>query len=166
MNKIFIFGISGSGKTTFSKRLGDKLKIKAYDLDDMYFKEGKEYINRDRKKRNKILEKIIKKKNWIIEGSHTEEWISPIFKNLDLIIVIDTKLSICKRRIIMRSIKRKFTGSKKEKLPFVIKMIKKFVSTEMRTKKLTELKKLNKRKTKVIILKNKKQINNFINSLK
>jgi adenylate kinase family enzyme len=36
MKKIFILGISGSGKSYLAKKMSEKLGIKSYDLDDIF----------------------------------------------------------------------------------------------------------------------------------
>ena len=59
--KIYIRGISGSGKTFLSKSLSKKLKIKRYGLDEIVF--GKKTWNKrvQDKKRDAVIKKIIKK---------------------------------------------------------------------------------------------------------
>jgi adenylate kinase family enzyme len=59
MKKIYIIGISGSGKTYLSEKISEKLNIKKIDLDDIYFLE-KYNKKRGLKECEDILAKKIK----------------------------------------------------------------------------------------------------------
>lgn len=46
MKKIIIIGSGGAGKSTFSRKLGDILNIKAYHLDQLMWKPNWEIVSK------------------------------------------------------------------------------------------------------------------------
>lgn len=160
MKRIFIFGIAGSGKTTLAKKLSEKLKINHYDLDEIYFKKD-EFIRRTEKNRKKLISKIVKNKNWIVEGAHTGEWVYPILKKADLVIILKTNIIKCKYRTLARYFKRKFQKyPKKESLSGVLSLIHRFVNKKTFEESIAELK-LGIANPKIIYL-DEKQIKEFL----
>ena len=119
--KIFILGISGSGKTFLAKKLSEKLKIKHFDLDNLYW-EIKYTKKRDKSKRAKILDKILEKESdWIFEGIYNI-WTEKIRDEADLIIWLDMPKNLMTWRILKRWLKRK--KESREKLKEVLSLIK------------------------------------------
>ena len=68
MKKIIVIGCPGSGKSTFSRSLSEKLNIPLYHLDMMYW-------NADRTTVDKAvflsrLKEVIATDEWIIDGNY------------------------------------------------------------------------------------------------
>tara|TARA_Y100000310_G_scaffold75551_1_gene71903 strand:+ start:1768 stop:2280 length:513 start_codon:yes stop_codon:yes gene_type:complete len=167
-NKIFILGGIGSGKTTLANKLSKILKIKNFELDDIAYKKREAYEKQNPKARDKKLKVILKRKKWIIEGFYSRPWIHPIYKKADIIIILNIELSISKRRIIKRFLKRKLSFKKEkrfnEKLKSNLNLLK---STGEYPKYFKIQKETAKRFNKnTLILKNNKEINDFIKNLK
>ena len=66
MNRIYIIGCVGSGKSTFSRYLSNKYKIDEYELDNIVWDDSK-HVKRSDLEIKKLFSKIIKKDSWIIE---------------------------------------------------------------------------------------------------
>lgn len=107
--KIFILGTVGSGKSTIAKKLSKRLKIKSYDLDDIFWSE-KFNERRSEEERNRKFNNIINKKSWIIEGVYTG-WIEQGIKKSDLVIILKIPLT----RLFYRITKRTFLKEKSKK---------------------------------------------------
>jgi|APSaa5957512622_1039677.scaffolds.fasta_scaffold07002_7 adenylate kinase family enzyme len=124
-SRIYVVGPEGSGKSTLAKKLSKKIGIKHYDLDDIVW--SRRYDKkRSHKMRLKKLKELVKKKSWIIEGAFGG-WVEPIFKETDLVIMLNLKYSILARRHVKRSLLGRFQGYEKEKRKSVrgtLKMIK------------------------------------------
>lgn len=103
MVKIRIVGGAGSGKTTLAMQIAKKYKIPHYDLDDIFFADGRDYSKfREGDERDRLLLKILKKRDWIIEGTYTKEWALPTFKQADKVIYISSPLIVREYRIAKR----------------------------------------------------------------
>jgi adenylate kinase family enzyme len=115
--KIHIICGPGSGKSYIAKVLSKKLNILTYDLDDFYWcKDKNTYgIKANPQIRDEELSKIIKKKEWIIEGVYGDYWTEPSFKGSDLIIILQSSKLIRNWRITRRFLKRKFGFEKPKK---------------------------------------------------
>lgn len=68
--KIHIIGGSGTGKTYLAKRLSVKFNIPHFDLDDLFWDNtSSQYgVKMPVEKRNNMLNDILRKRDWIIEG--------------------------------------------------------------------------------------------------
>ncbi|MFA5763289.1 MAG: hypothetical protein WC915_00580 [archaeon] len=99
--RIRIFGDIASGKSTLAKKLNRELNIPVFTTDEFVYLE-KYTKKRSIKERNKLADKIIKQKDWIIEGVHHSDWIKGASEKADLIIIFD----VCLPRLIFRIIKR------------------------------------------------------------
>lgn len=82
--KILIIGDSGRGKSTFSKKLSEKLHIPFYSTDDYYWKVKFSEPN-DKSESIKQIEQIYLKDSWIVEGG-TTHLIRPGLEKADIIL--------------------------------------------------------------------------------
>ena len=106
---ICLVGLVGTGKTTYAKRLANKLKaryidvnkiIKENNISEGYDKKRKCEIV-DIKKLNKVLEKIIKEsKESLVIDSHMSHFLSP--RLVDYVVITKTSLKKLKNRLKKR----------------------------------------------------------------
>ena len=85
--KIHIIGCSGTGKTYLAKKLSNKYSIPHYDLDNIYWDNSSQKygIKMEVEKRDKLLQNILEKDNWIIEGIYYK-WLEQSFKNVQKVL--------------------------------------------------------------------------------
>ncbi len=167
LKKIHILGTSGSGKTFLSKKLSKLLKIKVYDLDDIFWlrKGARKYdIKRNKKERNRLLKEIIKKKKWIIEGCYSS-WIEDSIKKSDLVIWLDPPFYILVYRLILRFYKRKFLNTKEgwKDLGLLLKYAKNYHKKDQPAGYHEHKELIEKHKIEVLYIRNKKELNKFLN---
>ena len=67
MKRILVIGGNGSGKSTFSKKLGEKTGLPVVHLDKIFWRGNWEYISRE--EFDVLLENELKKEEWIIDGN-------------------------------------------------------------------------------------------------
>lgn len=159
INKIYIIGGGRSGKSFLAEQISEKTGIQHYDLDNTVFIEiGK--IERDELSRDKELDKILLSERWVIEGAYTEEWIIPALNNADIIIWLDTPVTVK----LFRFFKKIITDSKNGPKNFYArgKLVAGLKHEEWDRSKQCYHRLLAPFKEKTIILKSKREINNFL----
>ena len=172
-NKILITGGIGSGKTTLANKLSKIIKTKNYELDNIVYRRRDIHIKNSPMVRNKKLQLILKKRKWILEGFHNHPWTHPIYKKADLIIILEVKSFISKKRIITRYLKRKLSFEKNKDINQHInknfKIMLKLLEgiNKKHAKILREQKKIAKNfNGNVLVLNKKKEIKKFLEFLK
>src|SRR5947209_4831523 len=104
MKKIAIIGSPGAGKSTLARGLGSILKIKVIHLDRHFWEPGWE--EKPRETRKEILQYLVQKNWWIIEGTYLNT--SDIRLNAaDTIIFLDMPGFLCFLRVIRRHFKNR-----------------------------------------------------------
>ena len=99
MDKIIVIGCGGAGKSTFSRKLSNKLDIPVYHLDKLFWNKG--WIETPQKEFNKKIKVVISKDKWIIDGNYIKT-IDIRAKDADTIIFINMPTYICLYRIFKR----------------------------------------------------------------
>lgn len=94
--KILVTGNAGSGKSTLSKQLGQKLNLPVYSLDKVVWKAGWQKPTQEERQRK--LNKLLNKDHWVIDGVSVE-----VMKEADVIIFLDYPLTTCFPRVIKRN---------------------------------------------------------------
>ncbi len=169
--KILIFGVSGSGKSTLAKVLSRKLKIKNYDMDDIFFKKRHD-VRREESQCEKMLATLCKKKQWIIEGAYAR-WVQPAVKSADFVILLKIPFRKAFYRITKRAIKRKIGGEKNirdseswEDYKLLLKFAKGYNKKGYAGGHETHKQLVEKNKKKFVIIKNNKDIKRLLKDLK
>lgn len=164
MKKIIVIGSSGAGKSTLAKALGEKLKIEVFHLDCLLWKANWEMS--DKEYQLNVQNELIRRPSWIIDGNYGNT-LELRIAGADTIIFLDINRLICIYQILKRV--RKYNGTTRpdmhdecpEKFDFsFIKWVWNFPKKQrLEIQHALE----NSSKTKnVIVLKNKKQIQNFL----
>lgn len=124
--KIRIIGGPGSGKTFLAKKKEEELSIPHFDLDDLQWdnKADSYGIKRDPQEREELLEKILLREDWIIEGVYYK-WCSKTIENADVIYVLEVPKYKYRFRILKRFIRRKLglEKGKRETLKSLYKLL-------------------------------------------
>ncbi|MEA1909795.1 MAG: shikimate kinase [Patescibacteria group bacterium] len=156
--RIYIFGSAGSGKTTVAKKISQKLNIPNFDLDEIFW--NFEYGKKNETKRKEEVNRIISKKDWIIEGMYRDEWLKDILSSSDYIFILKPSKILLYWRIIKRTLLRIFQIEKYKRksdinlLSNLLDTAKKF-DKERLPEFLSQVNSLNK---KTIFVENEQQI--------
>lgn len=162
--KILITGNVGSGKTTLSKILSEYYEIERFEIDEIVHDIENNDNKRSIQEQTKIINKINKEnKNYIIEGVLRKD-LDFLINLVDQIIYLDIDKKEINKRIKKRYIKQKLHIEKssykptKEMLENMYKWNNEFNNQEF-------LKRINKYPKKLIIIKNKKELKKYLNSV-
>ncbi|WP_346962487.1 DNA topology modulation protein [Clostridium sp.] len=168
MNKIAVIGSGGSGKSTFSRRLGSILNLPVYHLDTLYWSPG--WVETPKEQWKEVVNSLVIKDRWIIDGNYRST-MDIRLDSADTIIFLNMSTSLCVYRIIKRRFMYKGKGRPdmregcEEKLDLeFVKWVWKFNKNE-RPKVLEKLKPYEDKK-KIIVLKNPREVENFLKNLK
>lgn len=105
--RIRIVGSVGSGKTTLARQLAEELERSFYEVDQVVWMRGSNGDQkRMEKERDDMMQRLVNKKSWIIEGVHFQEWVRNSYCHADLVIFLDPPYIVRVWRIIVRYIKQ------------------------------------------------------------
>lgn len=167
MKKIIVIGCSGSGKSTLSRQLGEITQLPVVHLDKLWWKPGWETVSCDEfdvLHRNALAEPF-----WIIDGNFSRTLPERI-ENCDTVIYLDFNRLAC----IMGVLKRVFSSLGKVRpdmgdgcperfdLRFLVWVWNFNKKNRSKTYQLLS----NANHAKIHILKNRKQVNQFISEIK
>ncbi|TWT04240.1 topology modulation protein [Planococcus sp. CPCC 101016] len=168
MKKIMVLGVSaGVGKSSFSRKLSEKLAIPVHHLDTYFWKPG--WVESSEKEFRAKQQLLVQEDCWIIEGNYTSTYETRRQK-ADTLIYLELPLYIClyrvfKRRIINQGKTRPDMASGcPEKLD---KGFLKFIISTYRARKSKMRKRMaqfieESPRNKVIFLRSQKEIDEFL----
>lgn len=167
--KIAVMGYSGSGKSTLSARLGELYKVPVLHLDTVHFLPN--WAERgDDEKRKIVKEFLNENESWIIDGNYTKLFYNERTKQADMIVILLFGRFACLWRVIKRY--RKYKGGTRPDVGEGCseKLDGKFIWWVLRDGRTKPKKAMfndvcGKYPDKTVVLKNQRQLDEFIQSL-
>lgn len=163
MKKITVIGCAGSGKTTFSKMLAERLHLPLYTIDELYY--GPNWTKISQEELKDKLVQIMHEPEWVIDGQYTK--LIPLrLEYVDTVIFFDLPKRVVMWRVIKRYIQQKrekegVAGSNTPHFPWhQMKLILKYPRKEI-CHMLSDIPK----EIKVVILRNQKEVDTFFENL-
>ncbi|WP_252229816.1 MULTISPECIES: DNA topology modulation protein [unclassified Clostridium] len=165
--KIAIIGYSGSGKSTLAKMLSEKYNCPILYLDTINFEA--EWKERDREKGKVMVEKFMKNDSWVIDGNYTEFYQERRLEEADKIIFMNFPRRVCLKQAYKRYLNSK--NQVRESMAegcmekFDLEFVK-WILIDGRTKKykMGYQNICNKYKDKMVVCKNRKDVENELKS--
>ena len=108
--RVAVIGCPGGGKSTFSRALRDRVGLPLYHLDALYWRDDRTHLSRE--KFYPLMQKIIAREEWIMDGNYnaTLEW---RISACDLLIFLDYPAEVCLEGVRARR------GQKRSDMPWV-----------------------------------------------
>ena len=165
--KILVAGYSSSGKSTFSKRLSKIYHIDILHIDTIYF--GPNWIERDHDVVEEEVKSFMEQEDWIIDGQYRHLAIER-YDACDQLFLFDFNRFKCLYGAIIRRIKYhnqnrdSIADGCKERLNLSFIWWILFQGRKKDSKALMKLYK-EKYKHKVIVFKNRRQVNKYLKSI-
>ena len=165
MKKVLVIGGNGSGKSTFSRKLGKKTGLPVVHLDKIFWRGNWEYISRE--EFDVLLSAELKKEEWIIDGNF-ERTLEERIKFCDTVFYFDFSTVKCLFGVTERVLKNygktrpDMGGSCPEK--FDLEFYKAILRFNKKNRPKTEAL-LEKYKPEVIVFKNRKQAEEYLKNL-
>src|SRR5689334_5774453 len=92
MRRIAVTGTSGSGKTTFARRLGERLGLPHIELDALFWRPG--WVESDTESFRTRVAEAIAGEGWVVDGNY-----SPVrdlyLARVDTVVWLDLPLRVC-----------------------------------------------------------------------
>ena len=110
MKKVIVLGCPGSGKTTFSVKLAEKLGLPLFHLDAIWHKEDKTHITRE--EFDERLGAILATDAWIIDGNYSRTVERRLVAS-DTVFLFDLPMEVCLEGAIAR------IGKKRPDMPWI-----------------------------------------------
>lgn len=162
--KISIIGCPGSGKSTLSVQLAKILNLEAIHLDKVYWKPY--WVNISKEEFDEKHDEILKKESFILDGNYNRT-ISKRLEKCDLVIYLDYDSQVCidsyKQRVKDGSIKDFITENCVETLD---EDFNNYISSYNDKNRDNNYKKIYDSNIKYIILNNRDEKDEFINSIR
>jgi adenylate kinase family enzyme len=167
--KVAIIGYSGSGKSTLAAKMGDIYNCPVLYLDRVHFKDN--WIERDDETAKAILKDFMDKNDsWVIDGNYNSLLRGRRLEEADMIVFMNFSRLTCLRQAIKRykTYKGKTRESMADNCPEKMDMeFIKWILLDGRSKEKKEeyAETIRKYNEKTIILRNKKEVASFLETL-
>lgn len=99
MNRVLIIGPCGSGKSTLSLQLGDRLGLPVYHMDQLGWLPG--WVETDKEELRDKVKAIVATERWLVEGNYGST-LDLRLPRADRIIYLDFPVQLCLRRLVLR----------------------------------------------------------------
>ena len=171
MKRIMVIGSSaGAGKSTFARRLSEKLHIPVYHLDTFFWRPG--WQEEEKQEFRAKQKRVVESSQWIVEGNYGSTF-DIRADRADTIICLEQPLWLCLYRVFKRRVmyhgksRPDLTQGCDEKidLTFLLFIVKTFYPRKKRLQNLMQEFKQNDPKHTIHILSGNKEIQRFLKSL-
>ncbi len=166
MKRIVIFGGSGTGKSTLARNLGEKLGLPVYHLDKFYWKPGWQAVSRP--ELDAAIHETMAKDEWIMDGCYSRT-LPERLERCDTVIYMDFNRFACIFGILQRyftnlgKVRPDMSEGCEERLNWDFMVYIWTYNDQKRARNYEYLAQAGH--AQVVILKNRRQVNKFLESI-
>ncbi len=100
MRRVLVIGSGGSGKSTFSRRLGERLGLEVIHLDRVYWRAG--WVEPPKDEWLRTVEKLCAGDAWVMDGNYSGT-LEVRLAACDTVVFLDLPRVVCAWRVIKRA---------------------------------------------------------------
>jgi adenylate kinase family enzyme len=100
MRKVLVIGSGGSGKSTFSRRLGALLELEVIHLDSLYWSAG--WVEMPKPEWRETVAELLNRSAWIMDGNYSGT-LDIRLAACDTVIFLDLSRLVCVWRVLKRA---------------------------------------------------------------
>jgi adenylate kinase family enzyme len=105
MMRVVVVGSSGSGKTTFARRLSDLLDTPHLEMDSVFHREG--LADEAHEDFLPILDEFTSADRWVVDGNYTSQGTTEVvWPKADTFVWLDLPRRVAMARVVRRTVKR------------------------------------------------------------
>ena len=101
MKKILVIGSGGAGKSTFARRLGERLNLEVIHLDRHFWSAG--WVEPPRAEWARDVEELTRRESWVMDGNYSGT-LEQRVAACDAIIFLDLPRTVCVWRVVKRAV--------------------------------------------------------------
>ena len=98
--RVLVYGVTGSGKTTFAKKLAERTGIPFHEVDALTWEPG--WVEVPVERQIARIREICSRDQWILDSAYTK-WLDIPLQQADLIIALDYSRAISFTRLLKRT---------------------------------------------------------------
>lgn len=101
--RIFVYGVTGSGKTTLAEKLADATGIEWHSVDDLTWEPG--WVEVPAEEQRRRIQRICERPEWILDAAYGK-WLDVPLARAQIIVALDYPRWLSLQRLIRRTIVR------------------------------------------------------------
>lgn len=99
MKRVLVIGSGGAGKSTFARRLSERLKLELIHLDQRYWRPG--WVESPKTEWEQTVAELVKRDAWVMDGNYSGT-LDARLAACDTVIFLDLPRRVCLWRIVKR----------------------------------------------------------------
>ncbi|HEX8500971.1 MAG TPA: DNA topology modulation protein [Pyrinomonadaceae bacterium] len=99
MRRVLVIGSGGAGKSTFSRRLGERLGLEVIHLDVAYWRPG--WTETPKEEWARKVEEMCRRESWVMDGNFSGT-LEPRLVAADTVVFLDLPRAVCLWRVLKR----------------------------------------------------------------
>ena len=101
MKRVLVIGSGGAGKSTFARRLGERLGVPVIHLDRVYWRAG--WVETPKEEWKKKVEELCAGDSWVMDGNYSGT-LEARLEACDSVVFLDLPRILCLWRVVKRSL--------------------------------------------------------------
>jgi adenylate kinase family enzyme len=101
MRRVLVIGSGGSGKSTFARRLGERLGLEVIHLDKVYWRPG--WVETPKDEWRRMVEELCGREEWVMDGNYSGT-LDLRMNACDTLVFLDLPRTLCTWRVLKRAV--------------------------------------------------------------